>query len=198
MVTEVGAASDLVPGDDFISAEDAASDLIPGEDYISAEDRGVMVAGQSRKEACSRMKMFTHPKVTLRLGCWNVRTMFATGKTAQVCREMRRYRLEVLGISECRWKECGKVKTREGEEILYSGSMEKHEHGVAIILSKNAAQSLMSWKPVNECIVTARLYSKFIKAIIVQAYAHQNGSSVEAKDEFYHAPATPEGLQRNP
>ena len=185
MVTEVGAASDLVPGDDFISAEDAASDLIPGEDYISAEDRGVMVAGQSRKEACSRMKMFTHPKVTLRLGCWNVRTMFATGKTAQVCREMRRYRLEVLGISECRWKECGKVKTREGEEILYSGSMEKHEHGVAIILSKNAAQSLMSWKPVNERIVTARLYSKFIKATIVQAYAPQNGSSVEAKDEFY-------------
>ena len=163
----------------------AASDCIPVEDYISAEDRVVMDAGESRKEACSRIEMFTHPKVKLRLGCWNVRTMFATGKTTQVCREMRRYNLEVLGISECRWMECGKVKTQEGEEILYSGSMEKHEHGVAIILSKNAAQSLMSWEPVSSRIVTARLYSKYIKTTIVQAYAPQNGSSVEAKDEFY-------------
>ena len=87
----------------------AASDCVPGDDYISAEDRVVMAAGESRKEVCSRMEMFTHPKVKLRLGCWNVRTMFATGKTAQVCSEMRRYHLEVLGVSECRWMEFGKV-----------------------------------------------------------------------------------------
>ena len=161
------------------------SDCIPVEDYISAEDRVVMDAGESRKEACSRMEMFAHPKVKLRLGCWNVRTMFATGKTAQVCREMRKYHLAVLGISESWWNECGKVKTQEGEEILYSGSLVKHEYGVAIILSKNAAQSLMSWEPVSDRIVTARLYSKFIKTTIVQAYAPQNGSSDEAKDEFY-------------
>ena len=144
-----------------------------------------MDSGESRKEACSRMKVFTHPEVQLRLGCWNMRTMFAIGKTDQVCREMRRYQLEVLGVSEVRLKECGKVVTQEGEFILYSGSREKHEHGVAIILSKNAAQSLMSWEPVSERIITARLYSMFVKATIVQAYAPQNGSSVEVKDEFY-------------
>ena len=169
----------------MVNGVGAASDCIPVEDYISADDRVVMDAGESRKEACNRMKTFTHPKVQLRLGCWNVRTMFAIGKTAQVCREMRKYQLEVLGVSECRWLECGKVITQEGEVILYSGGMEKHQHGVAIILSKNAAQSLMSWKPVSDRIVTARLYSKFVKTTLVQAYAPQNGSSVEAKDEFY-------------
>ena len=144
-----------------------------------------MEVGESRKEAYNRMKMFTHPKQKLKIGCWNVRTMYSTGKTAQVCREMRRYKIDALGISECRWMEFGKVKTTEQEEILYSGSREKHEHGVAIILSKNAAKSLMSWKPVSERIITARLYSKYIKATIVQAYAPQNGSTDEVKDQFY-------------
>ena len=180
MITETNGEINSV-----VNGVGAASDCTPGDDYISAEGRVVMDAGESRKEACSRMKMFTHPKIKLRLGCWNVRTMFAIGKTAQVCREMRRYQLEVMGISECRWMECGKVITREGEVILYSGSMEKHEHGVAIILSKNAAQSLMSWEPVSERIVTARLYSKFVKTTIVQAYATQNGSADEVKDKFY-------------
>ena len=81
--------------------------------------------------------------------------------------------------------ELGKVQTQEKEEILYSGSMEKHQHGVAIILSKNAAKALMSWTPVSERIITARLYSKYIKTTIVQAYAPQNGSSDEEKDKFY-------------
>ena len=129
--------------------------------------------------------MFTHPKKEVRIGCWNVRTMSSIGKTAQVCREMRKNRIDVLGVSECRWLEFGKVKTREQEEILYAGSTQKHERGVAIILSKAAAKSLMSWKPVSDRIITARLYSKYIKATIVQAYAPQNGSSDEEKNMFY-------------
>ena len=86
MITETNSENITV-----VNGVGAASDCIPVDDYIAAEDRVVMDAGESRKEACSRMKMFTHPKVQLRLGCWNVRTMFAIGKTAQVCREMRRY-----------------------------------------------------------------------------------------------------------
>ena len=145
----------------------------------------MMAAGVSLKEACNRKTMFTHPKKEVRIGCWNVRTMSSIGKTAQVCREMRKNRIDVLGVSECRWLEFGKVRTREQEEILYAGSTQKHERGVAIILSKAAAKSLMSWKPVSDRIITARLYSKYIKATIVQAYAPQNGSSDEEKNMFY-------------
>ena len=163
----------------------AASICIPDEDYISAEDRTMMEVGESRKEAYSGMKMFTHPREKLKIGCWNVRTMYSIGKTAQVCREMRRYKIDVLGISECRWLECGKVNTIDHEVIIYSGKNDKHEYGVAIILSKNAAKSLMSWKPVSDRIITARMYSKYIKATIVQTYAPQNESTEEEKNKFY-------------
>ena len=44
-------------------------------------------AGESRKETCMQRRALTHPKKTVRVGCWNVRTMYSTGKTAQVCRD---------------------------------------------------------------------------------------------------------------
>ena len=66
----------------MVNGVGAASDCIHVDDYnIAAEDRVVMEAGESRKEACNGM-MFTDPKAQLRLGCWNMRTMFALGKTA--------------------------------------------------------------------------------------------------------------------
>jgi hypothetical protein len=58
-----------------------------------------------------------NPKTTRRIGTRNVRTMYATGKTAQVLKEMQRYHLDMLGISECRWTGTGKMNIT-GETII--------------------------------------------------------------------------------
>ena len=44
-------------------------------------------------------------KTHLRIGIWNVQTMFDTSRTTQVLREMQSYmyKLHILGVSECRW-----------------------------------------------------------------------------------------------
>ena len=47
------------------------------------------------------------PKTKIRMGAWNVRTMYKTSKTAQVITEMKRYRIYILGISECRFTGTG-------------------------------------------------------------------------------------------
>ena len=75
---------------------------------------------------------------------------------------MRDYRLDILGISECRWTGSGKIKIGDGVEILYSGMPEggPHVHGVALMLSQNTAKSLLEFKPVNERLITARLQRK--------------------------------------
>ncbi|VDO59133.1 unnamed protein product [Schistosoma margrebowiei] len=39
-------------------------------------------------------------RATIYLGTWNVRTIWDTGRALQIAAEMRRYNLEVLGISE--------------------------------------------------------------------------------------------------
>ncbi|VDP50306.1 unnamed protein product [Schistosoma margrebowiei] len=50
-------------------------------------------------------------KVTIDLGTWNVRTMWDTGRAFQIAAEMRRYNLEVLGISETHWTQVGQQRT---------------------------------------------------------------------------------------
>ena len=114
---------------------------------------------QSREDVSSRIREdLNTTKTKIRLGHWNVRTMYETGKLAQVTSEMRRFNLHVLGVSESRWTGSGRMKTTTGETVLYSGRDDDlHHEGVAIILKKGVEKSLLEWKPVNNRLMTARL-----------------------------------------
>ena len=132
------------------------------------------------------MKLLS-PKVCVKIGQWNVRTMFERGKCAQVVKEMRRYGISILGVSEMRWNSCVKMMTATGETVLYSGmdEGERHERGVGLILSKDATQNLLEWEPVSERIIRARFNSRWQQVTVIQCYAPTNEASEETKDNFY-------------
>jgi hypothetical protein len=52
------------------------------------------------------------------IGSWNVRTLFQKWKLAQLNREMDRYKLDILGVSEVRWNGSGQIKTSDGKMFL--------------------------------------------------------------------------------
>ncbi|XP_063397237.1 craniofacial development protein 2-like [Mytilus trossulus] len=113
---------------------------------------------QNQLEANIRREPLVHPRKQIKVGCWNVRTMYASGKTYQVVNEMNNYGIDVLGISECRWTGTGNINLRGGETMLYSGQTDRHEYGVALIISKANRKTLMEWQPINERIITARFF----------------------------------------
>ena len=73
------------------------------------------------------MKLLS-PKACARIGQWNVRTLYETGKCAQVVKEMQRYGISILGVSEMRWNSCGRLRLATGETVLYSGMDEGENH----------------------------------------------------------------------
>ena len=89
--------------------------------------------------------------------------MFQTGKTIQVSTEMNNYKLEIMGISEARWTQSGRMRLLSGEMILYSGHEEEgapHTEGVALMLSRTAQKVLDSLGSSWARIMTASFRTK--------------------------------------
>ena len=100
---------------------------------------------QSRREVVQPIPLLT-PKLTSTIGAWNVRTMYSTGRTAQIAAEMRNYNLTILGLTETRWTQTGNMKLSSGELLLYSSHDREnapHTEGVGIMIE---------WKPVSSRI----------------------------------------------
>ena len=111
----------------------------------------------SRKVADIKRVDSPKPKRKLKVGCWNVRTLYRADKLAQVLREMENYNIDLLGVSEARWAGAGKGKLTSGHTILFPWRLDnQHSGGVAIIINKKHEKYLLQWKPVSDRLIMAR------------------------------------------
>ena len=145
---------------------------------------------QSRMDAARPISQLSTRKPFI-IACWNVRTMYECSKAAMIAREMNRYKIKILGLSETHWTGTGQLRLSTGELILFSGHKNPdatHSEGVAIMLPKESQKSLLSWEAVNSRIITACFLTKKkdIKMNIIQVYAPTNDANESEKDEFYN------------
>ncbi|VDO59901.1 unnamed protein product [Schistosoma margrebowiei] len=76
---------------------------------------------------------------------------------------MRRYNLEVLGISETHWTQVKQQRPTSGELLLYSGHEEEnasHTQRIALMLSKQAQNALVGCESHGLRIIKDLLESK--------------------------------------
>ena len=99
-------------------------------------------AGQSRKDASILTMQIFHAKTTTNIGTWNVRTLNQDGQLTQVLSEMEKYSIDILGLSEVRWKGIGKI-VRDGVTFMYSGNSHKRMYGVGICINSHTAEALL-------------------------------------------------------
>ncbi|VDP53897.1 unnamed protein product [Schistosoma curassoni] len=130
-------------------------------------------------------------RATIYLGTWNTRTMRESGRIFQIAAQMRRYNLEVLGISETHWTQVGQQRLASAELLLYSGYDEEnapHTQGVALMLSKQARNALIGWESHGPRIIKASFKTKKegISMNVIQCYAPTNGYNEDTKNQFYY------------
>ena len=78
----------------------------------------------------------------INIGTWTTRTLRAAGKLQKLAHEMNRYRWNILGLCEMRWKNFGETTTEEGHKVSFSGKEDKHEHGDGFLVHKDMVNTV--------------------------------------------------------
>ena len=120
---------------------------------------------------------------TLTVGTWNVQTLWAAGKLELLRNEMKRFRYDIVGVSEVRWT--GKGETPQGD-FIWSGEETSHIRGVGLFLSKQAQKAVIGYNPISSRIISARFDAAPFKISVIHVYAPTSSSSEEEIESFYN------------
>jgi hypothetical protein len=73
-----------------------------------------------------------------------------------------------------------------GAVMVFSGRSDgARRAGVGVVLSKKLKNSLISYTPVSERVMTARLHSKHINISVTVVYAPTEDADSSSRDAFY-------------
>ena len=119
----------------------------------------------------------------MKIATWNVRTLNQKGKFENVKMEMKRMKVDILGLAEVRWKGADMI-TSDGYKMVFSGG-NLHERGVGIMLTSNISKSLKGFWPVSDRIIVTTLSSKPFDTNIIQVYAPTTDHDDTEVEAFY-------------
>lgn len=123
----------------------------------------------------------------VRIGSWNVRTMYQAEKIHNAIKEMDRINISIIGISEMRLPDSGNIDI-ENHKVLYSGSTtETHEYGVGIILAEKMVKSIKNFIPISSRAILVQLLATPVDVNIIQVYAPTADKEDNDIEEFYQS-----------
>ena len=97
------------------------------------------------------------------------------------------YKLDILSVTETHMPESDEKILENGSLLIYSGTSRKKEHGVGLMISKKLKNSLISFIPFSDRILSARFYSSQVNVTFIVAYAPTELAEKKEKDKFYNS-----------
>ena len=119
----------------------------------------------------------------LKIGTWNVRSLNMDGKFENLTREADSLKTDILGLSEIRLIDEGKIVFEDF--ILYYSGSSIHQHGVGILLKKSVDKSVMGCWCVSERNILVKLKGAPFNISILQTYAPTLDHSDEEIEAYY-------------
>ena len=123
------------------------------------------------------------PDRNLVITTWNVRTLCQAGKLDNAIQEMKKMKIDILGIAETRGAESGKIRN-DSHTVLYSGGQD-HRNGVGILMKNNISRSIMGYWQISNGVIMVKWQGKPFNINILQTYAPTQDHNDEDIEQFY-------------
>ena len=119
----------------------------------------------------------------MRIGTWNVRTMQKRGKLENFKREMSRNRLNILGLSEVRWKE-SRYLTSDRVRMICTAA-KQGQGGAAILLDRETSMRVMTIVLQNDHLLLVKIQAEPADLVIIQVYMSTSTHEDNEVEELY-------------
>ena len=138
---------------------------------LTSQDRVEKLAtGKSTSTKARRMITVTEKLKIARdrliVGTWNVQILWATGRLVLLKNEMRRFKYDILGVSELCWTGKGETPDRA---FIWSGENNTHLRDVGILVSEIVRKLLVGYNLVSLRVITARFNGATYKITAIHA-----------------------------
>lgn len=144
---------------------------------------GVKIVPHSDLRVGTASNGITKKQKTMRVATWNVRSLGVCGKLENVKLEMMRLNVNVLGMSEIKWKNEGDFWSGD-HRIIFSGD-NASTTGVGVVLDRKWGRRVKSYMLFSDRIMLIKLEVEGEHLAIMQTYMPTSGYSEEELEVVY-------------
>nr|XP_042895535.1 craniofacial development protein 2-like [Parasteatoda tepidariorum] len=120
----------------------------------------------------------------MRIGSWNVRSLYRNKGLQMLIEQVDSYRIDLLAVQEIRWTGEGIIE-KKNHTVVYSCDREKHMFGTGFILSKRIRPLLIDFDCRTPRLCKIRIKGIFFNCSFINFHAPTEDKYGAEKELFY-------------
>jgi exonuclease III len=120
----------------------------------------------------------------MRLGTWNVKSLYRAGSLKTVAKELVKYKLDLVGVQEVRWEK-GSTERAGDYTFFYGKESEDHQFGSDFFVHKKIISAARRVEFVSDRMSYTIVRDCWCNIVVLNVHTPCDGKSDDIKDSFH-------------